>query len=194
MDSPETLTTAQREALLDIARRSIDHGLWERQALPVSAQDYPPALRRMSATFVTLHLGEALRGCIGSLEARRPLVEDVAYNAWAAAFEDPRFAPMTPEEAPRLAVHISILSGLAPLQVASEEELLDTLRPGRDGLLLQEHARRATFLPSVWSSLEDPHVFLCQLRRKAGLPLDHWSDSLKFWRYTTEEFGSPPTC
>jgi AmmeMemoRadiSam system protein A len=187
----DTLTAADRATLLQVARQSIRHGLERQCPLSVNAADYPESLRPLRATFVTLEIGGQLRGCIGTLEARLPLVQDVAEHAFAAAFEDPRFPPLDPDEFPRLDIHISVLSPPAPLHFRSEDELLDQLRPGVDGLILRLGLRRATFLPSVWDSLPDPYVFLAQLKQKAGLPLGFWSPELQAERYTTEAFGDP---
>ncbi len=129
-----------------------------------------------------------MRGCIGSLEARRPLVEDIAHNAHAAAFHDPRFPPLSPAELADLTIHIAILQPAEALAFHSEAELLAQLRPGIDGLILQDGAHRATFLPAVWEGLPEPRQFLNELKRKAGLRMDYWSDSIQAWRYTTESF------
>jgi hypothetical protein len=179
---------AERRQLLSLARASIDHGLAHGTPLPPDLAALPASLRAARATFVTLHLDGALRGCIGSLEARRPLAEDVAENAFAAAFRDPRFSPVSATEAPRLELQISVLSPPEPLTCASEEELLARLRPGVDGLILADRGRRGTFLPSVWGQLPEPREFLAHLKRKAGLPADHWSQTLRVERYTTESF------
>jgi AmmeMemoRadiSam system protein A len=157
--------------------------------LEVDPRDYPESLRALRATFVTLKINNRLRGCIGALEARFALVVDVAEHAYAAAFEDPRFAPLRKEELPLLEVHLSILSPPEPIHASSEDDLLKQLRPGIDGLVLRFGERRATFLPSVWEDIRDPYVFLAQLKQKAGLPLDFWSDEMKTERYTTESFG-----
>ncbi len=186
---PERLTPGQRRTLLEVARASIAHGLAHGAPLPARAADYEPALRPQRATFVTLESGGALRGCIGSLEAYQPLVEDVAQHAFDAAFEDPRFPPVTREEAPRLAVHVSVLSPREPLDIRDEEELLRLLRPGVDGLVIAQGHRRATFLPSVWDSLPEPAEFLAHLKRKAGIPSGPSREALQAWRYTTESFG-----
>jgi AmmeMemoRadiSam system protein A len=186
-----TLSQQDRATLLDVARRSIQHGLSDQSPLPVEPEEYPATLRPVRATFITLEIEGRLRGCIGTLEARSPLVRDVADHAYAAAFEDPRFLPPSPEEFPRLDVHISVLSPAEPLHFQSEDELLAQLRPGVDGLILRlGQQRRATFLPSVWESLNDPYIFLAQLKQKAGLPLDFWSPELQAERYTTESFGA----
>jgi len=186
-----TFSQQDRATLLDVARRSIQHGLNNQSPLPVDPEDYPATLRPVRATFITLEIEGRLRGCIGTLEARSPLVKDVADHAYAAAFEDPRFLPLSPEEFPRLDIHISVLSPPEPLHFQSEDELLAQLRPGVDGLILRlGQQRRATFLPSVWESLSDPYIFLAQLKQKAGLPLDFWSPELQAERYTTESFGA----
>ncbi len=138
------------------------------------------------ATFVTLTIDAQLRGCIGTLEARRALVEDVASNAYSAAFEDPRFAPLERAEFERLDIHLSLLSAPEPIQFGSEKDLLAQIRPSLDGLVLEEGARRGTFLPSVWEQLPDPVEFLRHLKRKAGLPADYWSATLRVSRYTSE--------
>lgn len=187
MLSPE-LAAAERTLLLTVARQSIQHGLATGQPLPVDPGDYPATLRVQRATFVTLEHNGDLRGCIGALEATLPLVQDVAEHAYAAAFTDPRFPPLREAELAGLAVHIAVLSPPEPLQVRSEEELLQQLRPGVDGLILSLGERRATFLPAVWESLPEPRDFVFHLKQKARLPPDFWSDSLTIARYTTESF------
>lgn len=184
-----SLSHEERGILLKVARQSIQFGLHEQRPLQVDTTGYPEALRPLRATFVTLQQAGKLRGCIGTLEARSPLVQDVADHAFAAAFEDPRFSPVKKEELPELQIHISVLSPSEPLHFSSEEELLLQLRPGVDGLILHLGQRRATFLPAVWTSLPDPYIFLAQLKQKAGLPIDFWSDELQVERYTTESFG-----
>ena len=189
MPSTEAVYGADlRRRLLALARASIDHGLAHDRPLLPDLTTLPEELREPRACFVTLHLDDTLRGCIGSLEARRPLAEDVAENAFAAAFRDPRFPPVGTAEAPRLALEISVLGPAEPLTFASEAELLGLLRPGVDGLILSDHGRRGTFLPSVWAQLPDPRDFLAHLKGKAGLPASHWSATLTVARYTTESF------
>lgn len=190
MLSTNSLSPENRATLLEVARASIQQGLRHRQALEVNPGDYPAPLRPLRATFVTLEKGGQLRGCIGALIAYQALVQDVAVHAYAAAFEDPRFPELHPEEFPALAVYISVLSPPEPLHFDSEDALLAQLRPGEDGLILQFRHHRGTFLPSVWEHLADPYVFLAQLKQKAGLPLDFWSPELQVERYTTEYFGS----
>lgn len=185
----DSLTSPEhRQLLLDMAANSIKHGLETGNSLPVSIEDYPEALREKRATFVTLHINNNLRGCIGMLEAVRPLLEDVVENAFAAAFRDPRFAPVSESEFKLLDIHISILSPPTPMQFTSEQDLLSQIRPGIDGLIIEEGLHKGTFLPSVWESLPDPSEFLAHLKQKAGMSPHHWSDALKLYRYTTESF------
>jgi AmmeMemoRadiSam system protein A len=140
-------------------------------------------LAEPGATFVTLTQGGQLRGCIGSLEAYRPLAIDVAENALAAAFRDHRFAPLSEEEFPRTRVEVSLLTPAEPFPVTSEADALARLRPGIDGLVLSYGRRRATFLPQVWESLPDARQFMAQLKLKAGLPADFWHADLTLARY-----------
>lgn len=179
------LAAAHREELLKLAKRSIETGLGG-ERLRVRTGDFPAELQARRATFVTLSVAMRLRGCIGTLEARRTLVEDVVANAYSAAFEDPRFAPLERVELEQLEIHLSLLTAPEPMAFASEQELLAQIRPSVDGLVLQEGARRGTFLPSVWEQLPDPVEFLRQLKRKAGLPADYWSATLSVSRYTSE--------
>lgn len=184
-----SLTKDLQNTLLKLAQDSIMHGLRSGRALPVELSDYPDSLSQQRATFVTLERRGQLRGCIGMLEAVRPLVVDVAENAFAAAFRDPRFPPLGDHELSGLELHISILSPSEPLSFSSESDLLAQIQPGVDGLIMQEGHRRGTFLPSVWEQLPEAHDFLQHLKQKAGLPAQYWSDSLRVWRYRTEIFG-----
>ena len=182
------LDSSIRGALLWTARESIRRRLAGDAALP--APELTAAeLDEPRASFVTLKLDGILRGCIGVLEAQRPLRLDVAHNARAAAFHDPRFPPLSSGELDPLHIEISVLSAPSPLPASSRDALLAALRPGRDGLILEEGRYRATFLPAVWESLSKPEDFLDQLLLKAGLPASHWSEGLRFARYTTESFA-----
>ncbi len=160
------------------------------EALTLGAHPAPERtfLQRPGATFVTLRSGGELRGCIGSLQARRPLGADVRANAVAAAFDDPRFAPLRAREYAGIDVEVSLLSAASPLPVASEDELHSQLRAGIDGLILELGRRRSTFLPQVWEMLPGAREFVDELKRKAGLPRHYWSDGLRFSRYTVEKF------
>jgi len=169
---------------MSVAWDSIVHGLEHGEPLPVDPSAHAAELRAAGASFVTLKRAGELRGCVGSLEAEDPLVVDVARNAFRAAFHDSRFARLTPSELAGLDLHVSVLSPLERLDVTSERELLGALRPGIDGIVIREGARRGTFLPAVWDSLPEPADFLRELRQKAGLPEDTWSAAFEVYRYT----------
>ena len=179
---------AEHQLLLSIAKQSILTGLQQMHPLVLTLADYAEHLQEKRATFVTLKINDELRGCIGSLSPQRALVDDIAHNAYAAAFSDPRFAALNNQEYEQLEYHISILSGTSPMQFDSEQALLAQLRPGIDGLVLQDQNRQGTFLPSVWEQLPEPEAFLQHLRHKAGLPANYWSDTLQVSRYTVESF------
>jgi AmmeMemoRadiSam system protein B/AmmeMemoRadiSam system protein A len=166
--------------LIGIARAAIESRF--------SAGDAPRAadaawLMQPGASFVTLTRAGRLRGCIGSLEAARPLGEDVAQNALNAAFRDPRFPALHALEWASCAVEVSLLSAPAPLGFASEAELVAQLRPGEDGLIIEHGGRRGTFLPQVWETLPEPREFLRELRAKTGLRADHDLALCKLSRY-----------
>lgn len=188
-ESPTELAPAQRATLIEVARRSIEHGLATGKPLVVTPSEYHRDLKAVRASFVTLQIRGQLRGCIGHLEAVQPLVVDVAENAFAAAFRDPRFNPLTEVEWPSVDLHLSILTRPERLTVDDEADLVAQMRPGEDGLILQDGANRGTFLPSVWDSLPEPIDFLMHLKSKAGLAANHWSDSMEVYRYRTESFG-----
>jgi AmmeMemoRadiSam system protein A len=184
------LTPQEQHLLLTVAKASIEHGLRHGGPLTVEALAYPPALREPWAVFVTLRHGTQLRGCIGTLEATHPLVAAVARFAWHAAFRDARFPPLQEEELPRLHLHLSILSPPEPMHVDSEADLLAQLRPGEDGLLIEDGPYHATFLPSVWENLPDKTEFLRHLKRKAGLSPHHWSTAFRASRYRAYSFAA----
>jgi MEMO1 family protein len=166
------------KTLLAIARAAIESRLFG-AAATVAA----PWLAQTGATFVTLTREGALRGCIGSLEATRALGTDVAENAAAAAFRDPRFQSMTAAEWPDVRVEVSLLSPPKPLRFADEADLLAQLKPGEDGVLLEADGRRATYLPQVWESISDKRLFMRELARKAGLGDDLRLARCKISRY-----------
>ncbi len=187
MSSAEAgLSASHRRVLLEVARRSVEHGVRERRPLPVDPGAHAPELRRHRASFVTLCVDGSLRGCTGRIEASQPLVVDVAESAGKSTFADPRFSAVSERELSQLEIHISVLSALERLAVESEEDLVRTLRPKVDGLVLREGALQSTFLPSVWDSIAEAREFVRELKRKAGLSPQHWSPALECFRYTTE--------
>lgn len=184
------LDAPARRALLALARTSIALGLAERRPAGTEAGAWPEALWQEAATFVTLATGRGeLRGCRGVIEACRPLPVDVAENAFASAFDDPRFAPLEARELATLRLSISVLTPRERLEVADRPTLRAALERGRDGLLVEAGPHRATFLPKVWAQLPDPETFLDHLWRKAGLRPDHWPENLRLWRYRALEFA-----
>ena len=181
-------TEEDQAQLLAIARKSIENGLQSGKSLVPGTETTSNPLQAIRASFVTLTLNQNLRGCIGSLEAYRPLINDVAANAFSSAFKDPRFPPVSAEELDKITVEISILSPMEPMQVNDEQDLLVQLQPGIDGLLIDDGRHRATFLPQVWSQLPEPALFLNHLKRKAGMPLESWPDTMKCYRYHCDKF------
>jgi hypothetical protein len=186
------LSGEQEGELLRLARRSIEHGLKFRCPLAVDPGNYSSPLCDPWAAFVTVRVQEELRGCVGTIEACDPLVFNVVKYAYVAAFEDTRFAEITWDDYDRLHLQISILSPTTPVSFSSEKELLDQLRPGVDGLILEAEGRRGTFLPSVWEALRTPEEFWLGLKRKAGLPHHYWSSGMTVRRYRTHCLSSGP--
>lgn len=190
---PHPLDDDDRRWLVALARRAIAHELGTGTAYPLDDGDVPERLRPPGASFVTLEHGDQLLGCIGSLEPRRPLWKDVARNARAAAFDDPRFSPLTLDELESATVEISVLSPLEEIPAHDRSEVERQVRPGVDGVLLAAGEHRGTFLPAVWAKLPEPAAFVGQLVRKAGLETDGWPPDARVWRYTTDEFVGPPS-
>lgn len=186
-DALATDLAAQGAVLPAIARDAIARRLGANSS-PIAE---PALLRRPGASFVTLMRDGRLRGCIGSLEARRPLGEDVRANACSAAFSDPRFPPLTLEELNGLEVEVSVLSAPRAMAAIDEADAIARLRPGVDGVVLQLGAQRATFLPQVWEQIPEPAAFLRALKQKAGLPADMWSPQLQLSRYEVTKFVEP---
>jgi AmmeMemoRadiSam system protein A len=167
------------QTLLAIGRAEIEKAFFQTQ----KRQNHLPWLSQAGATFVTLTMNGALRGCIGSLEAARPLGIDAAQNALGAAFRDPRFPAVTAGEWPHCRVELSLLTAPKPIRFADEADLLGQICAGEDGLILEWDRRRATFLPQVWESVPDKSVFLGELAKKAGLPADTQLGRCKVYRY-----------
>lgn len=187
-NQPSTLCEEEHILLRQIAKNAVQHALQTGEHLSVDTARYPRPLREHGASFVTLKKNGELRGCIGSLEAHQPLANDVAHNAYAAAFSDPRFPPLTEKEFTEVDFHLSVLTPPVPMKFTSEEDLIKQLRPSIDGLVLEDGFHRGTFLPAVWESLPDASQFLQHLKLKAGLPANHWSGTLTVSRYTSDSF------
>ena len=179
-----------RTPLLDIAQQSIRHGIKTGSCPNVEVSGFPHPMRTHRRTFVSVNAGGKLRGCVGSLVANNPLIADVVQNAYRAAFEDKRFKPLTEEDLVETDISVSLLSTPRPMSFRSEADLVAQIQPDTDGLILQDDNKRGIFLPIVWEQIFEPREFLRYLKNKAGLPPDHWSDSIKCWRYTTESFGT----
>ncbi len=146
------------------------------------------------ACFVTLHDAQGeLRGCIGTLQAERPLLAAVVFYASAAAFSDPRFPPLSAKELPRITVSITLLGPLTPLVTSTRQELASALQPHQDGLVLQAGPHSATFLPTVWRQLPTPEQFISALLRKGGWPHEGWPQGIQAWRYAGIEFTESTT-
>lgn len=170
--------------LLPIARAAIAQALGH----VLTAPEHAPWLQEPGATFVTLTQRGQLRGCIGSLQAHRPLRDDVKANAAAAALRDPRFAPLRLAELKLTVISVSLLSPMQAMEFDDEADALAQLRPGIDGLVFAFNGRRSTFLPQVWEQLPTVDVFMSQLKNKAGLPGNFWDPGVRLQRYTVAKW------
>jgi len=171
--------------LLPIARAAISRAL----GVPLTADESAPWLAEHGACFVTLSREGELRGCIGSLQPHRTLLEDLKENAVAAALHDPRFPPLTATELPATEIEVSLLSPTQPMNVRDEADALAQMRPGVDGIVFEYGSYRSTFLPQVWENLPQPREFLAMLRRKARLPDDFWAEGVQLSRYTVTKLS-----
>lgn len=174
------MNTEQGKILLPIARAAISQVL----DVPYTADENAPWLTEHGACFVTLTQHGELRGCIGTLQAHRPLLEDVKTNAVAAALHDPRFPALRVAELDYTEVEISLLSPATAMAFNDENDALAQLRPGVDGVIFQYGHYRSTFLPQVWEQLPQPREFMAHLKHKAGLSPAFWSEDVKLSRYS----------
>ena len=188
LKNKQMLSDNHKKLLKQLAMDSIEYGLTNQRPLHVDLSTMPDELTEHRATFVTLEINNELRGCIGMLEAQRPLAEDVAFNSYAAAFSDSRFPSINNDELIKLSIHISILKPAVELNIQSETDLIKQLKPDIDGLILEDNSHRATFLPSVWQSLPRAEDFVHHLKTKAGFDADYWSKHIRAYRYGTESF------
>jgi MEMO1 family protein len=186
------LAEADRERLLSACMAGLDLAAQSGGKSPTASVNHEsPALSSWRATFITLTENERLRGCIGSLNPHRPLIDDALANTAQAAFADPRFPPLAEVDLMGLRLDVSILSHPRPIPAGSESELVASLEPDRDGLILTLGERRALFLPSVWRHIVDPREFVRHLIAKAGLKSNHWPQRLEARRFRVESFGAP---
>jgi len=170
--------------LLAIARAAIAEALGQHYV----ANEDAPWLRIKAACFITLMQNDKLRGCIGTLEAHHSLLEDIKYNAKAAAFNDTRFTPVTSSELESIDIEVSLLSPMRALDFSDEQDALAQLQPGIDGVVFEFGSHRSTFLPQVWQQLPDAKDFIAQLKAKAGLSPDFWANEVKLSRYTVRKW------
>lgn len=163
----------ENQVLLDIARKSIEKKFDETVKIDKTKllTDFP-FLAQNGATFVTLTLDNQLRGCIGSLQAYRPLLDDLISNAYAAAFEDPRFYELTLDELKKVKIEISILSTPVELIYNDIEDLKSKIKPNIHGVILQKNGRRSTFLPQVWEQLPTFEEFFSHLCHKGSFEVN----------------------
>ncbi len=186
---PDKLTPDERRTLYRIARQALEASVNDEILPTLDLTSLPAALSAKGASFVTLTRKGELRGCIGALEAHQPLAQDVQEHAVAAALQDYRFPPVSPEELPEIDIEISRLTPTQTLEYSTPEELLGRLRPCIDGVVLKYAGRRATFLPQVWDKIPDPAVFLSYLCQKMGASPELWKHKkLEVYTYEVEEF------
>jgi len=182
--SSKTISSGKGQVLLPIARSAISTALGRVH----SADENAPWLQEKGACFVTLTQNQQLRGCIGTLEANRPLLLDVKANAQAAALRDPRFSPLTAAELDRTEIEVSVLSAMQALQFAGEGDALMQIQPGVHGVVFEFGRYRSTFLPQVWEQLPSVVEFMAHLKHKAGLPPDFWAEEVRISHYTVSKW------
>ena len=188
------LGSEERDILLNLANAAIVASVGEGSLPTIDHTTLPSRLTETGASFVTLNIGGQLRGCMGTIEAKLPLAEDVTKNASSAALRDPRFPIVTLEEIDLIETEVSVLTTPEILLYSSSEDLLSRLKPGIDGVIVKKGARRATFLPQVWKKVDDAEDFLSRLCLKADLPQDAWrSEKLEILTYTVESFSREST-
>ncbi|WP_137893843.1 AmmeMemoRadiSam system protein A [Ramlibacter sp. 2FC] len=180
--------TEQGALLLAIARRALERELGEARHLAEDPPAGAPWLDAPGASFVTLMQRNRLRGCIGTLDAHRPLCVDVAANAVAAALRDTRFPPLAARELAQTDIEVSLLSAPEPVAFDSEAGALAQLEPGVHGVVFEFGAQRSTFLPQVWQQLPDAADFMAQLKRKAGLAPDFWARGVRLSCYRVRKW------
>ena len=182
-NASERITYENQRLLLREARKSIEYGIEHNKRRAIDASTYPNQVQQIAASFVSLHIQNNLRGCIGSLAATQALIIDVVQHAYASAFQDTRFTSVTMEELSKIDIEISVLTPQQQISCRDQNELLEQLTAGEDGLTIEDGGRRATFLPSVWKQLPEKNTFLRRLKNKAGMDENHWSNSFRAYTY-----------
>ena len=187
------LAEDQRYRLLAAARAALESGVRNRKPSDIGlATGDPRPLGAMRASFVTLRIGGRLRGCMGTVTACRPLLVDVAANAYRAGFEDPRFSALSAEELGKVTIDVAVLSTPRPIEFSGEADLARQLQPDVDGVILRKGDSQGVLLPGVWDHITRPGEFVKHLKHKAGLRSDRWPDAASALRFSVERFGEPP--
>jgi AmmeMemoRadiSam system protein B/AmmeMemoRadiSam system protein A len=188
VDAEQQAVVAVAEGLIQLVRTAIGLGFDTGRPPDINPNaQIPPLLSAPGAAFVTLRRNGTLRGCIGSAVATRPLIVDVVQHAFNAAFRDWRFPRLALDELASLELSVSVLTAPVPMDFADEADLLAQLRPGSDGLIIEDTGRAALFLPSVWEEIRDPRRFLTLLKLKAGMAAEHFSPGFAARRFRSIE-------
>ncbi len=183
------LTQSDQKILLSIARDAVERSVRRQKLTDISSSELSPPLKAEGASFVTLTKVGILRGCIGTLEAYQPLAKDVQEHAVAAALQDPRFPVVQPQECSTIEIEVSVLTPKERLMYEGSQDLIEKIRPGIDGVVLQDGFRKATFLPQVWEKLPSPEEFLTHLCMKMGVNGNFWREKpLSVFLYQVQEF------
>ena len=186
---PDRLSDQDKQYLLNLAREALIFGVRRKRLPDIDSGSIPHKINLPGASFVTLTKNKELRGCIGSLEATRPLFEDVRLHTVAAALEDFRFPPVQEDEIKLISIEVSRLTIPRRIEFDNPEELLSKIRPGTDGVVIKKGLRRATFLPQVWEKVPEIEIFLMMLCRKMGAESDCWrSKNIEIFTYQVEKF------
>ena len=183
----ENFARHNKNELLEIVKKSLDAAVTSKELYHPQRENAQDVLFNKGASFVTLTKDGKLRGCIGSEKHEKSIAADLAYNAFAAALQDKRFAPVEPDELNKIDFTISLLTNFEEITFTSYEDLLSKLRPTVDGVLIRDGKRQGLFLPAVWKDIPDKQDFMTELKLKAGLSPSYWSDNIKVFRFRTVE-------
>ena len=191
-DSDRAMLEKEGARIFRAAAQAIGYSIKNGKPPKVDVTSFPKELQEKRATFVTINKNGQLRGCIGTIQAHQPLIADVVGNAFKAAMKDPRFPPVQEDEAASLELSISLLSPFSPMSFADEADFMRQVRPKIDGLIISDLGKRSVFLPQVWESIPTTQEFVSQLKQKAGLAANHWSDTFEAWRFTAISLKAAP--